>query len=421
MSQRQREEYLTTLLGRPGWYMAAKELRRRKGRSEVVLVVERDEPAYICRGCGQVYAQARPWRLQKLQHLPLWDHVTILRVQKHRLLCPACGLKAERLPWAVRYARVSTKLAVVVGELCKVLTNSAVALLLWLHPGTVKTLDKRAIQAAHAARPLDGISTLGIDEIAVGRGQSYWHLVHALEGPRGAELLFVGEGRKEKDLRKFWRWVGKPRAKQTTHAVMDMWKAFRRSVEAHCPGVVILYDKFHVIRHLLEALNTVRKQEFKRAGKSMKGLLCGKKFLLLSRVTHVRGKAREALKRLLGANRRLLKAHLRKESFGHLWASRSKTWARKFFARWVEQLKWSRLEPYHKFARMVESHLEGILAYCDKRVSLGYIEGSNLKARNIIRRAYRYWDKEYLKLKLIQGCSSLGVFRLWVYADNIPS
>jgi len=144
----------------------------------------------------------------------------------------------------------------------------------------------------------------------------------------------------------------------------------------------------------------------------MKGLLCGKKFLLLSRQAHVRGKGREALKQLLGANHRLLKAHLLKESFGHLWSYTSKTWARKFFTQWVEQLKWSRLEPYQKFVRMVERHLEGILAYCDKPVSLGYIEGSNLTARNIIRRAYGYRDKEYMKLKIVQGCSSLGVFRL---------
>jgi transposase len=421
MVQRQRDEYLTALLGIPGWYVAGKTCRHRKGRSEAVLVLEREEAVYTCAGCGHVVAEARPWRTQELQHLLLWEHVTILRVQKHRVVCPGCGLKAERLPWAARYARVTTKLATLVGELSKVLTNRAVAVLLWLHRGTVKTLDKRAIQAAQATRSLEGITTLGLDEIAVGRGQSYWHLVSALDGPRGPEVLFVGEGRKERDLRKFWRWFGKRRARRITHAVMDMWKAFRRSCEAHCPGVVILYDKFHIIRHLLEALNTVRKQEFKRAGKTMKGLLCGKKFLLLSRQAHVRGKARAALRQLLGANRRLLKAHLLKESFGQLWAYRSKTWARKFFAHWVEQLKWSRLAPYHKFARMVEKHLDGILAYCDKPVSLGYLEGTNLKARNIIRRAYGYRDKEYMKLKIIQGCSSLGVFEPWVRAVNISS
>lgn len=115
----------------------------------------------------------------------------------------------------------------------------------------------------------------------------------------------------------------------------------------------------------------MQKQEFKPAGKTLKGLLCGKKFLMLSRLAHVRGKAREALTQLLGANRRLFKAHLLKESFGRLWAYRSKPWARKFFTQWAVQLKWSRLELYQKFARMVEEHLDGILACCDKPVSLG--------------------------------------------------
>ena len=236
MSQRQRDEYLTAVLGIPGWYVAGKSLRSRKGRAEAVLLIDRDAPVYTCEGCGYVASTARPWRVQELQHLLLWDHVTILQVQKYRVQCPTCGLKAERLPWAAPYARVTTRLATLVGELCKVLTNRAVAVLLWLHPGTVKTLDKRAIQAAQAARALDGITTLGLDELAVGRGQTYWHLEHALDGPRGPECLFVGEGRKEKHLRKFWRWFGKRRAQQITHAVMDMWKAFRRSVEAHCPG-----------------------------------------------------------------------------------------------------------------------------------------------------------------------------------------
>ncbi len=127
------------------------------------------------------------------------------------MICPRCGVTTEALPFVAKAARVSTPLAALVAELCKVMTNRAVALFQALHWDTVKTIDKRAIQAAQAARPLDGISTLGIDEIAVGRGQSYWHLVSALDGPRRAEALFVGEGRKEKHLAKFWTWFGQSR------------------------------------------------------------------------------------------------------------------------------------------------------------------------------------------------------------------
>lgn len=155
----------------------------------------------------------------------------------------------------------------------------------------------------------------------------------------------------------------------------------------------------------------------------MRGLLCGKKFILLSRVSHLipTRSGRQALKDLLQLNRKLYKAHLLKESFGQLWSYRSKTWATKFWTQWKEQLQWSRLAPYRKFARMIDKHLEGILAYCDKKVPLGYVEGSNLKAKNIIRRAYGYRDKEYMKLKLIQGCSSLGVFTPWEGLNNNSS
>jgi transposase len=313
-------------------------------------------------------------------------------------------------------------LAALVVELCKVMTVKAVAIFQSLHRGTVKTLDKLALQREQASRPLEGITALGIDEIAVGKGQTYWHLVSALEGPRGPELLFVGEGRREKHLAKFWKWFGEDRAKGITHAVMDMWKPFRKSFLAKCPEVKIIYDKFHVMQHLLKALNDVRKQELRQAAGRFRGLLTGKKFILLSRGAHVRGNARKALKSLLNANHKLFKAHLLKESFDHLWSYSSKTWATKFFRHWVEQLKWSRLKPYHKFAQMIETHLDGILNYCDKKVSLGFIESANLKARNVIRMAYGYRDKEYMKLKIIQTCTPwMREFNPWTLIHNNSS
>jgi transposase len=132
-----------------------------------------------------------------------------------------------------------------------------------------------------------------VDEISVGQGQTYWHLVSALEGPRGPELLFIGEGRKERHLAKFWKWFGKDRARGISHGVIDMWKPFRNSFLAKCPEAKIIYDKFHVIQHLLKTLNNVRKQELGKAAGRFRGLLEGKKFILLSRRAHVRGNGSE--------------------------------------------------------------------------------------------------------------------------------
>jgi len=412
----------TTLLGIPGFKVIEVKQQKRNRRSRAILSLER-EPGfeYRCSGCKQAVAEVRTYRTRWVRHLLLWQHVTFLRFQQYRVMCPRCGPKVEALPWMARHERVTTPLAALVAELCKVMTNKAVGMLMGLHSGTVKTIDKEAMTQAQAERPLDGITVLGTDEIAVGKGQNYWHLISGMDGPRGPELLYIGEGRKEKDLESFWKWFGPERTARITHGVMDMWKGFIKSFRAHVPGILLIFDKFHILRHLSEALNKVRKQEFVKAKGRFRGLLSGKKFVLLARKAHVRGKAREALNDLLTFSKKLAKAHLLKESFVHLWSYRYKNCARRFLADWVQELRWKRLKPYEKFARMVEKHFDGILACCDKRVPLGCVEATNLHARNIIRRAYGYRDKEYMKLKIIQACSSLGAFRPWEPSSNNSS
>ena len=108
-------------------------------------------------------------------------------------------------------------------------------------------------------------------------------------------------------------------------------------------------------------------------------------------------------KKLLQANRRLNTAYVLKEAFGQLWDYRTERGARAFFERWKDSLKWQRLEPYRKFAALIESHWDGIASYChpDNKVSLGLVEGVNNKIRVLQRRAYGYRDEEYLKLKIV--------------------
>jgi transposase len=106
---------------------------------------------------------------------------------------------------------------------------------------------------------------------------------------------------------------------------------------------------------------------------------------------------------LFKANKRLNKAYLLKESFDQLWDYQTPGWARRFFANWRDALRWQRLEPFQKFARMIEVHWDGIEAYCheENKVMLGFVEGLNNKIRAIQRRAYGFRDEEYLRLKIL--------------------
>ena len=188
--------------------------------------------------------------------------------------------------------------------------------------------------------------------------------------------------------------------------VSPSWTCGRRFATprtAHAPQAAILFDKFHVMKHLGEALDKIRKAEYARLEGKQRHFIKGQKYTLLSHPQNLTGTARKNLKLLLAANKRLNTAYLLKESFGQLWDYNREAWARKFFENWRASLKWQRLKPYEKFAEMIERHWDGIAAYCkpENKVSLGFVEGLNNKIRVMQRRAYGLRDEEYLRLKVL--------------------
>ena len=307
----------------------------------------------------------------------------------------------EQLDWLAENPRYTKRFALQVGYLCRDMPNKAVAEREHLHDSTVKALDKQYMQrqVERAGQPVP--TAIGIDEISIHKGHNYRIVVSDLD--RHRPIWVGGEGRKEVDLDRFFTELGKKRCQRIQLAVMDMWRPFRRSVNNTIPQARIVYDKFHVMRHLGDALDEVRRAEYRRLSGKDRSFIKGQRYTLLSRRENLSLDGRRALKKLLSANKRLNTVYLLKESFGQLWDYRTERGARAFFERWQDSLKWQRLEPYRKFARMIEKHWDGIASYChpDHKVSLGLVEGLNNKIRVLQRRAYGYRDEEYLKLKII--------------------
>ncbi|MGH9623907.1 MAG: transposase, partial [Bryobacteraceae bacterium] len=59
-------------------------------------------------------------------------------------------------------------------------------------------------------------------------------------------------------------------------------QAFRNSTSRNAPQAAILFDKFHIIRHLGEALDKVRKSEYYRLSGRDRRYIKGQKYTLLS-------------------------------------------------------------------------------------------------------------------------------------------
>ena len=248
-----------------------------------------------------------------------------------------------------------------VGRKCRAMTVMDVAKELKLDWHTVKTLEKEYMQKQLRRNPVAAPRAIGIDEISLRKGHIYRIVVSDLE--RSRPIWFGGEDRSEESMDIFYQWLGPKKAKKIQLAVMDMWKAFEKSAKKNVPQAAILYDKFHVMRHLGEALDKVRKMEYGRLSGKDRSYIKGQKYTLLSHRENLTLDGRKALKKLLTANKRLNTAYLLKESFGQLWSYRREGWARRFFDNWKDSLKWQRLKPYEKFTKMIERHWDGIAAY----------------------------------------------------------
>lgn len=244
---------------------------------------------------------------------------------------------------------------------------------------------------------------IGIDESAIGKGHTYRLVVSDLV--RRRVLWCGGRDRSEESMEIFYAGLGAKKSPRLRLAVRDRGKPFGTSTltAAHAPQAQMVFDKFHVLRHLNEALDPVRKSEDARLHGQDRQFIKGQKYTLLSRREPLTLEGRRALQQLLHANKRVPTAYLLQESFRQWWDYEQEGWARRFFAPWRAALKWQRLKPYEKFAEMIERHGDGMAAYChrENKVALGFVEGLNNKIRVLQRRAYGLRDEEYLGLKIL--------------------
>ncbi|AOU98842.1 hypothetical protein BI364_13520 [Acidihalobacter yilgarnensis] len=319
-----------------------------------------------------------------------------------RVDCRTCGkVKSEQLDFLADNPFYTKRFARHIGRRCRQSCVRDVAKEFKLDWHTVKSLDKQYMTEQIKRAGMPGPKAIGIDEISIRKGHTYRIVVSDLIRKR--PIWFGGEDRSEASMAMFYEALGPRKSAGIRLAVMDMWKPFRKAAQAHAPQAAILFDKFHIMAHLGNALDAVRKAEYARLSGKDRRYIKGQKYTLLSHRENLSVDGKAALKQLLAANKRLNTAYLLKESFGQLWDYQREGWARRFFDNWRKSLRWQRLKPFEKFAGLIERHWDGIAAHCraENKVPLGFVEGLNNKIRVIQRRAYGLRDEEYLRLKVL--------------------
>jgi transposase len=266
-----------------------------------------------------------------------------------------------------------------------------------LAASTVRAIDLRYLQRWSALRRKDPLVQMGVDEIYFGKQMKFITVVSNLDT---GEPLWFGQDRKQETLDEFFRTqLSATQRKRVEAACVDMWRPFTNSIEQWAQNCRIVYDKFHVLQHANKAIDEVRRAEFFRKGGRMRGVVKGKRWLLLTRWMNLDSQKRQQLNDLFALNRRVMKAYLLKESLERLWTYRYEGAMLRYLQSWIDQLRWQRLEPFQKLAYMLLDHLDGILNYCRTKVRFGVVEAINGNIKTLLRRGRGYKNLGYLLLK----------------------
>jgi transposase len=385
------------LLGWPGYRVYQHEIDEKNKTLRLWVRRKRGNRKLVCSGCGRRLEKAHDTSEREVRDLPCMEFRTTVIVEIYRVCCPDCGVKTERVPQLPSKAPFSKRFEDAVGMACESASVRQIARRFGLAASTVRAIDKRYLERWARSRKRPVLRQMGVDEIYLGKSQKFLTVVCNLET---GEPLWFGQDRKEGTLDDFFREeLSAMKRGRIAAACVDMWEPFTKSILKWAPECRIIYDKFHVMQHASKAVDEVRRAEFFRKGGRMRGVVKGKRWLLLTRWTNLDSRKRQLLNELFRLNRRVMKAYLLKESLDRLWTYTYEGAALRYLNGWIDQLRWQRLKPFQKLAEMLLRHLEGILNYCRVKVRFGVVEAVNGNIKALLRRGRGYRDLHYLLLK----------------------
>ena len=394
----------------PGFVYGA--IRWRDSRTRMILDIEirpRKGSRPVCSKCGRPSPGYDTLHKRCFEFVPLWGLTVFFLYALRRVNCVTCGVKVERVPWAEGKNHLTTTYAWFLARWARRLSWKEVAEVFHTTWDSVYRAVAMAVAWGLAHRNLDGVTAIGIDEIAWKKGHKYLTLVYQVDA--GCKrLLWIGQERTQKTLRKFFKEFGEERTKKLRFVCSDMWKPYLRVVAELAGEAMHILDRFHVMSHFGKAIDKVRATEARELkAKGKEPALTGSRWCLLKRPENLTDKQVVKLEELLAINLKTVRAYLLKEDFRAFWGYRSPAWAGRFLDDWCRRTMRSRLQPMKKIAKMLRVHREHLLNWfrCRDQIALGAVEGFNNKVKVTTRKSYGFRNFDVLKIALYHTVGNL--------------
>jgi len=374
-----------------------------------ILIEPRANGRAICSGCGQRAPGYDRLAERRFEFVPLWQIAVYFVYAMRRVECPRCGVKVEKVPWCDGKNQLTTTYRWFLAGWAKRLSWKGVAEAFDTTWQNVFRSVKHAVSWGLEHRSLEGVESIGVDEVAWQRGHHYLTLVYQIdEGCK--RLLWIGRERTAKTFLGFFRMLGKERSGQLKFICSDMWKPYLKVIAKKAPRAVHVLDRFHIMQKMNKAIDEVRAGEARQMkADGYEEILKHSRWCLLKRPENLTEKQTVKLSELLKYNLRSVRAHLLREDFQQFWEYVSPYWAGKFLDQWCTRSMRSQLEPMKKVARTLRRHRPLILNWflAKGAISAGTIEGFNNKVKLTTRKSYGFRTYEAVEISLYHNLGRL--------------
>jgi transposase len=369
---------------------------------DIIFTTARKEFSLRCPACKSKNI-IRHGSLPRWFHsLPIGRKPTYIKTEIPRVECKECEtIRQADIGFADPRYTYTRALGRYVLDLARYMTISDVAKHLGLSWDLIKSIQKRDLEKKYSNPHLRDLKRIAIDEIYVGKRGYLTIVLNILSGA----VVFVGDGKGSEALEPFWEKLRRYQKLKIEAVAIDMSPAYIKSVRENLQDATIVFDHFHVIKMFNEKLSDFRRQLYNITERKLhRSVLKGTRWLLLTAEENLANnqEKKQRLEEALAINKPLATVYYMKEDLRQLWKwTDDKIAAEWHLKSWIEMARHSGIQMLKKFAKTLERHLEGILAYFDfDSLSTGPLEGTNNKIKTMQRKAYGYRDMEFFKLKI---------------------
>lgn len=340
---------------------------------------------YRCPDCNGA-CRVECYRERRLHHLTDMGNSCMVVARVPKLRCLRCNaMRMAPLPLAEARVSYTRMLARTVLSGLRHGTRRDVAKANGISVDVVDGILEGQIRLALCEQDLSYVSGVYVDEVQFGHGQDYVSIF----ADQHHKVIFACRGHGKDVLERFSDHLvlqgGDPGNVRVFSA--DMSQAYESGITEQFPNARLVWDRFHLVKSVNDALNDVRKRTVRRA----KGVRLSKvKYVVLRRKENMDGKQLERLEEIRLASPELAQAFDMKEAFCRIIKTDDPAKMEVKLLYWISWvLKEGPKELAKKAERMLQK-MELISNWGIHRVSNSVCEGLNKKAQDTRRQAYGF-------------------------------